>query len=161
MARLRGACLSQVLKGLEWVARRRGRGNELPAHLTTGFEGEEEACIYLMRNGYRVTARRWTSGDVRGDLDLVAWKGALLCVVEVKTRTAHDLIPAHAVVDAHKRRVLRRLTRRYLEQIPQQTQPEVRFDVIGVYLIQGKQPEFEHFEAAFGWSDRKPRDYWE
>jgi len=158
---MRFECLERVLKGLEWIARRRGRGIDLPSHLITGIEGEDAACFYLIRNGYTVTARRWCSGTVRGDLDLVAWKGALLCVIEVKTRTAHDMIPAHAVVDSHKRRVLRRLTRQYLSQLPHSTLPEVRFDVIGVYLIPGKQPEFEHFKAAFGWSERHPRDYWE
>jgi putative endonuclease len=161
IARLRSTCLAQVLKGLEWVARRRGRGIDLPPHLMTGIEGEDAACLYLMRNGYRVTARRWSSGNVRGDLDLVAWQGTVLSVIEVKTRTAHDMVPAHEVVDAQKRRVLRRLTRQYLAQLPQNTLPQVRFDVIGVYLIPGMQPEFEHFKAAFGWSEKKPRDYWE
>ena len=158
---MRSALLARLLNGLEWVAARRGRGIELPPHLMTGIEGEDAACFYLMRNGYAVTARRWSSGNVRGDLDLVAWEGTVLCVVEVKTRTAHDMVPAHAVVDAHKRRVLRRLTRQYLSHLPGQTAPQVRFDVMGVYLIPGKQPEFEHFKAAFGWSEWKPRDYWE
>lgn len=158
---MRIACLKQVLKGLEWIARRRGRGIDLPSHLITGIEGEDAACFYLIRNGYTVTARRWCSGTVRGDLDLVAWKGALLCVIEVKTRTAHDMIPAHAVVDSQKRRVLRRLTRQYLSQLPHPTLPEVRFDVIGVYLIPGKPPEFEHYKAAFGWSEKHRRDHWE
>ncbi len=36
-------------------------------------------------------ARRWSSGDVPGDVDLIGWQGSLLCFVEVKTRTAHDM----------------------------------------------------------------------
>jgi putative endonuclease len=161
VARFRSASLALVLKSLEWVAKRRGRGRDLPPHLITGIEGEDAACFYLMRNGYTVTARRWSSGNVRGDLDLVAWRGELLCVIEVKTRTARDMFPAHEVVDAQKRRILRRLTRQYLSQLPHRTVPQVRFDVLGVYLIPGMRPEFEHFEGAFGWSERRPRDYWE
>jgi putative endonuclease len=161
VARLRSACLARLLNGLDWVAKRRGRGIDFPPHLMTGIEGEDAACFYLMRNGYTVTARRWSSGNVRGDLDLVAWEGTALCVIEVKTRTARDMFPAHEVVDARKRRMLRRLTRQYVAQLPQKTLPQVRFDVIGVYLIPGMQPEFEHFKAAFGWSEQRPGDDWE
>jgi putative endonuclease len=77
----------------------------------------------------------------------------MLCVVEVKTRTAHDLTPAEAAVDYDKRRMLRRLARQYVRQLPQPVAPQVRFDVISVYLVPGKEKEFVHFESAFGWSE--------
>ena len=50
-----------------------------------------------------MVARRWSSGDVPGDVDLIAWQGPMLCFIEVKTRTAHDMTPAETAVDAHKR----------------------------------------------------------
>ena len=71
---------------LEWMARRRGRWPTGPPHLATGLEGEKVGFFYLMRNGYTVVARRWSSNRVRGDLDLIAWQGQTLCIVEVKTR---------------------------------------------------------------------------
>lgn len=148
----------QLLAGMDWVARRRGRTPAMPAHLLIGVEGEEAACFYLRRKGYIVVARRWTSGDLRGDVDLIAWDGPLLCIIEVKTRTAHDVAPAEAAVDSHKRHMLRRLARRYVRQIPQQTPPQVRFDVVSVYLVPGEEREFVHFENAFGWDER--RDEW-
>ena len=43
----------------------------------------------------------------------------MLCFIEVKTRTAHDMTPAEVAVDSHKRAVLRRLARRYVRQLPQ------------------------------------------
>jgi putative endonuclease len=113
------------------------------------------ALFYLRRKGYIVAARRWSPGDVAGDLDLIAWQGPILCFVEVKTRTAHDASPAEIAVDWHKRDVLRRLARRYIRQLPQQTAPPVRFDVVSVYLVPGKEAEFVHFEGAFGWSERE------
>jgi len=146
--------LERSLAGLDWVANRRSHSATLAAHLATGIDGEDAACFYLRRKGYIVVARRWSSGNVPGDLDLIAWKGPLLCIVEVKTRTAHDIAPAEIAVDSHKRNTLRRLARNYVRQLPQETAPPIRFDVISVYLVPGKEKEFVHFEGSFGWSER-------
>jgi len=148
---MRAEGLERTLAGLDSVAARRGRAADLPAHLLTGMEGEEATCFYLLRKGYAVVARRWSAGNQPGDLDLVAWQGPLLCFFEVKTRTARDLTPAETAVDLHKRNVLRRLARQYIRQLPGSSAPQVRFDVISVYLEPGKSAEFMHFENAFGW----------
>jgi putative endonuclease len=153
------ACAQRGLAGLDWAARRHSHAEDLPAHLVTGFEGEDEAFFYLRRKGYTVVARRWSSGEIPGDLDLIAWQGPLLCIVEVKARTARDATPAEVAVDSHKRSVLRRLARQYVRQLPQQTAPQVRFDVLSVYLVPGQKKEFEHFESAFSWTERQDRDY--
>jgi putative endonuclease len=60
-------------------------------------------------------------------------------------------------VDSHKRTTLRRLARQYVRQLPQETAPPVRFDVLSVYLVPGEKKEYQHFENAFGWNER--RDY--
>ncbi len=130
LAQKRIAWLERGLAGLDWVARRRGRAESLPAHLATGIEGDDAAFFHLRRKGYTVVARRWSSGDVPGDVDLIAWQGSLLCFVEVKTRTARDMTPAEVAVDSHKRQTLRRLARRYVRQLTEQTAPQVRFDVV-------------------------------
>jgi putative endonuclease len=106
-----------------------------------------------------VVARRWASGELPGDIDLIAWQGPMLCFVEVKTRTAHDATPAEVAVDSHKRTVLRRLARQYVRQLPQETAPPVRFDVLSVYLVPGKKQEFVHFESNFGWSERRENEW--
>jgi putative endonuclease len=157
MERMRIGCAERTLAGLNWIAHRRGGAPALAAHLETGIEGEDAAFFYLRRKGYIVVARRWSAGNVAGDLDLIAWQGPMLCFFEVKTRTARDLTPAEVAVDSHKRQVLRRLARQYVRQLPQETAPPVRFDVLSVYLVPGAEKEFVHFENAFGWSER--RDY--
>lgn len=151
-------CLERTVAGLDSVARRRGRESKLPAHLLTGIEGEDAAYFYLRRKGYVVVARRWSAGNLAGDVDLIAWQGEMLCFVEVKTRTAHDMTPAEAAVDSHKRSILRRLARQYVRRLPQETAPQVRFDVVSVYLVPGEEKEFVHFENAFGWSESR-RDW--
>jgi putative endonuclease len=149
---MRIAWLERTLASLHQLARRRGRGS-IPAHLTVGLDGEDAVFFYLLRKGYTVVARRWSSGEVPGDVDLIAWDGPMLCFIEVKTRTARDMTPAEAAVDEHKRNVLRRLARRYVRQLPQKAAPPVRFDVVSVYLVPGQEKEFQHFEGSFGWGE--------
>jgi len=142
---------------MDWMAESSGR-QHLPEHLITGIKGEDAAFFHLRRKGYTVVARRWSSGNDPGDIDLIAWQGPMLCFVEVKTRTAHDLSPAEASVDDHKRRMLRRLARQYVRQLPQAAWPSVRFDVISVYLVPGKAKEFVHYQGAFGFDENRERD---
>jgi putative endonuclease len=120
------------------------------AHLTTGRRGERAAFFYLRRLGYIVVARGWKSGQARGDLDLVAWDGDTVCFVEVKTRTTRAVAPAEVAVDEDKQRVLRRLARHYLRQLPEQDVP-VRFDVLSIYFEREKSADFELFRGPFGW----------
>lgn len=125
-----------------------------PAHLVVGKAGEDAALFHLLRRGYTVVARRWSSGRAPGDIDLIAWQRDLLCIIEVKTRTARDMNPAESAVDGHKRHVLRRLALAYVRQLPRDEAPQVRFDVISVYMVPGKKAEIDHFENSFGWRHR-------
>jgi putative endonuclease len=145
--------LERSASALEWLARRRGRWPTGPQHLATGFEGEKVGFFYLLRNGYTVVAQRWSSNRVRGDLDLVAWQGQTLCIVEVKTRSTHDIVPAELSVGSAKRTALRRLTRQYIRRLPGKTVPHVRFDILSVYLLPGREKEIHHFKDAFSWSE--------
>jgi len=157
LAQTRLNLLERALDGLHRAARKR-RPDE-PAHLATGIDGERAAYFHLRRKGYTIVARRWSGGNLPGDIDLIAWHGPMLCFIEVKTRTARDITPAEVAIDMQKRRVLRRLARRYVRQLPGETAPPVRFDVVSVYLVPGQPKEFTHFESYFGWSER--REQWE
>ena len=151
--RARITFFERTLARLDQLARLRGRIGNLPAHLALGIEGEDAVFFYLRRKGYTVVARRWSSGDAPGDIDLIAWHWPVLCFIEAKTRSARTGTAAEVAVDGHKRETQRRLARRYIRQLPQKTAPPVRFDVVSVYLVPGRKSEFEHFEAAFGWSE--------
>jgi putative endonuclease len=153
-AQMRIGFVERVLAGLDWFAARRERKLTLPAHLVTGQQGEEAAFFYLCRKGYTVVARRWSAGNLPGDLDLIAWQDSMLCFIEVKTRTARDATPAEAAIDSHKRNTLRRLARQYVRQLPHESAPQTRFDVISVYLVPGQEHDYVHFENAFGWNER-------
>jgi putative endonuclease len=156
LARKRLNAFERALAGLDWLDRR--RGSRMPPHLVLGMAGEDAAYFHLRRKGYTVVARRWSAGNLPGDIDLIALQGMLLCIVEVKTRSARDATPAEAAVDSHKRNTLRRLARSYVRQLPQDLLPQVRFDVMSVYLAPGKNREILHFENTFGWSERRERE---
>ena len=152
LRQLRITLLERGLAGLDRLARKHDA--EMPAHLLTGISGEDAAFFHLRRKSYTVVARRWSAGNIPGDVDLIAWKDQLLCFIEVKTRTAHDMAPAESAVDRHKQFTLRRLARAYMRQVPAKEPPAVRFDVVSVYRVPGKKAEIVHFENAFGWNDR-------
>jgi putative endonuclease len=124
------------------------------AHLETGTRGERAAFFWLQRQGYTVVARGWRSARARGDLDLIAWcpepEAGTLCFIEVKTRTTRAVAPAYLAVDEDKRRVLRRLARHYMRQLPNRDVP-ARFDVLSIYFEAGKPPAYEFIPGAFGW----------
>jgi putative endonuclease len=156
------ACDRAAVRRKSEAARSKTEAPRLKAeapHLATGRRGERAAFFYLRRQGFIVTARGWRSGIVRGDLDVIAWEGDTLCFIEVKTRTTRAVATAEASVDEDKRRVLRRLARHYLRQLPERdryrersaTDVPVRFDILSIYFEKGKSADFDLFRGAFGW----------
>ncbi len=148
LLRLRVNLMESAINAIERAAGR--RRPERAEHLRTGLEGERAAFFWLMRRGYAVVARNWHSSRTPGDLDLIAWQGRTLCFIEVKTRTSREVAPAHIAVDSRKRRVLRRLARHYMRQLPP-GDVQTRFDILSIYFERDKVPDFEHFPDAFSW----------
>jgi putative endonuclease len=124
----------------------------IPAHQRTGRRGEEDAYFYLRRHGYVMVARNFRTARHHGEIDLIGWDKDVLCFIEVKTRTTHDVKPAAAAVDREKRRALRVVIRDYLRSLPERQFPQLpqwRFDVVTVYYErQTPRPAFELFQNA-------------
>jgi putative endonuclease len=125
------------------------RGDEpVPTHQRTGRRGEEDAYFHLRRQGYVMVARNYRSSRRRGEIDLIGWDQNVLCFIEVKTRTTHDVKPAEAAVDREKRRELAAMARDYLRYLP--VTVSWRFDVISVYYDTPRfSPSIELFKNAF------------
>jgi putative endonuclease len=145
----RGRLTQIITTALERVARRLGRGRREPEHLATGRRGEELAYYFLRGSGYTMVARNWRCKGRRGEIDLIGWDGEVLCFVEVKTRGSHQVATAEAAVDAAKQRELRGMAALYLRRM--HPRPRTRFDVVSIYLLQGREPEIELFKNAFAW----------
>ncbi len=135
-----------TLRALDSMARILPARQTGPRHLHTGQRGEEEAYFYLRKLGYVIVARNYRSPRSRSELDLVGWDGETLCFVEVKTRSARNVVPAEAAVDLEKQQDLAQIAREFLRKA--KGEPRYRFDVVSVYFEQG-QPEIELFKDAF------------
>jgi putative endonuclease len=141
-----GTITRLTLRALDSLARFLPRRNAGPQHLATGRRGEEEAYFHLRRNGYVIIARNYRTPRSRSELDLVGWDGETLCFIEVKTRSARDLVPAEAAVGPEKQRDLSHVAREFLRKT--KGAPACRFDVASVYFAGGK-AEIELFKNAF------------
>jgi putative endonuclease len=148
MLSLRSSRLSLFETFLDICDRAAIRRKPEAPHLTVGRRGERTAFFYLRRLGFVVVARGWRSGRAPGDLDLVAWEGDTLCIIEVKTRTTRAVATAEASVDEHKQKTLKRLARHYLRQLQQQD-VFVRFDILSIYFEENRPADFDFFRGAF------------
>ena len=113
-----------------------------------GAFGEDAACEYLKRHGYRLLGRNYACRQ--GEVDIIARKGKYIVFVEVKLRRNADFAAAAEFVTAAKQRRIIFAARRWLTENPTDLQP--RFDVIEVYAPQGldtKKPEINHLEDAY------------
>lgn len=117
---------------------------------TLGEDGEVLAARYLEDHGYRIETRNWrpSGAGLRGEIDLVAVRGATLAVVEVKTRRSDAYGGPFAAVSVRKRRKLRALASAYLRERGGWPGP-VRFDVIAVRVREGATPDVQHLLGAF------------
>jgi len=121
---------------------RRGRGLNNKA---TGDLGEEIARRYLARKGYRIVERNYRTR--RGELDLIARQRDTLVIVEVKLRRNTTYGDPLDAVTPRKQRAIRLMAEEYLaERDPDYR--ELRFDVLGILLLNGR-PEIAHVEDAF------------
>ena len=100
------------------------------AHIELGQAGEDLAAAWYRQRGYRVLDRNWRCAI--GEIDLVARKGRMLVVAEVKTRRTDTYgVPAHAVTAAKQQRI-RRLAVAWLADNRMRGRIDVRFDVVSV-----------------------------
>jgi putative endonuclease len=145
---LSGRLTHTVLQAFDWLAAHTIPADTSPQHQRTGRRGEEDAYFYLRRHGYVMVARNFRSPHHHGEIDLIGWEKDVLCFIEVKTRTTHDVKPAEAAVDRAKQRALVAVSRDYLRHLALPCQ--WRFDIVSVYYEgQSSQPVFELFRNAF------------
>lgn len=129
--------MESAARALDKLADAIGQKEKTAAHIATGQAGEDAAYFHLRQLGYVMVARNWRVPQCKGELDLVAWDGDVLCFIEVKTRTTHDVKPAEAAVDEQKRRELVVMARNFERRLRRDKPPVTRFDVVSVYFSTG------------------------
>jgi putative endonuclease len=118
-----------------------------PQHLRLGTRGENLACRYLRRSGYKILYRNFR-GRTGGEIDIVCRERDTLVFVEVKTRTREDFGRPFDAVDRTKQK---RISRGGLAWLRLLDDPDIlfRFDVVEVIIAEGTQPRFELLRNAF------------
>lgn len=93
-----------------------------------GRLGEWLAAVSLTIKGYRIVARRYRTG--LGEIDLIARRGDLVAIVEVKARPT--LIDAMNAVGYEAERRIEAAADMWLSRQPDHGNLSVRFDLVAV-----------------------------
>jgi putative endonuclease len=128
-------------------ARHQARLRRLSATQATGKRGEDLAHRFLEARGYQVVSRGFRVAP-RGEIDLVAWDGATLVFVEVKTRHSTEFGLPERNLGPDQKRSLFRVAGRWLQKAELGWE-RARFDLVSVIL--SDPPVIEHFP---GWLRR-------
>ena len=105
------------------------------------------AADWLRSQGCKVLARNF-KGPRRGEVDIVARDGKLLLFIEVKTRREGTRIRPLDAVDKPKQALIERGANAWLKRLGTRDLPW-RFDVIEVYVEDGKKPRVNRVRDAF------------
>lgn len=111
-----------------------------------GRLGEDIACHYLEKNGYRILARRYR--DRRAEIDIIAQKGQTLVFVEVKTRRHQEFGYPEETIKKPKKNRLRGAAAGFLSQ-HRENFSDFRFDILSIIFKSENNYEIAHFEDAF------------
>ncbi|GLS29869.1 putative endonuclease [Mesorhizobium albiziae] len=93
-----------------------------------GHRGEWLAALALMLKGYRIVARRYRTK--LGEIDLIARRGDLVLIVEVKVRAT--LIEAMDAIARQSERRIEATTDLWLSRQPDHGRLSIRFDMVAV-----------------------------
>ena len=123
-----------------------------PRHLRLGARGENLACQFLRRNGYKILYRNF-KGRTGGEIDVVCRDRDTLVFVEVKTRTREDFGRPVETINPKQRN---RIAHGGLAWLRLLDDPDIlfRFDVVEVIIAEGEEPRLELLQNAFSLPDR-------
>jgi len=111
---------------------------------TIGEKGEKIALDYLVKEGYEVLEKNWTSGHK--EVDIITRKDDVYVFFEIKTRTSLTQgLPEESISKAKMRNV----TGAAQIYLMDKKYKDVRFDVIAIYLPEHGDMDFMHFRDAF------------
>lgn len=118
------------------------------SHVERGRLGEAMAAAFLEMLGFTIVERNWRFGHL--EIDLVARKGSLLAVVEVKLRLGGRHGGAAAAISARKRRDLTTAAVAFAKMRGWRGLT-VRFDAVTVDALPGAESRvvLRHIPGAF------------
>lgn len=103
-------------------------GDRRLRHHRRGHRGEWLAALALMLKGYRIVARRYRTR--LGEIDLIARRGDLVLMVEVKVRPT--LLQAMDAVQRLSERRIEAAADLWLARQPDHARLSLRFDLVAI-----------------------------
>lgn len=117
----------------------------MASHNDLGKSGEQLAVDFLKTNGYEIIEQNYFFQ--KAEVDIIAKKGDILAVIEVKSRTGTDFGDPETFVSKKKIQLLVKAIDHYV--ISKDLDVEVRFDIIAIVYSRSKPPMINHLEDAF------------
>jgi putative endonuclease len=114
-------------------------------HSKIGINGEQIAANFLQNKGYQILLRNWRYG--KKEVDIVATRGEMAILTEVKTRSSTILTFPEEAVTPRKQQHLRAAAEGFMEIYPEYK--HVRFDIVSILMEAGHAKQIIHFEEAF------------
>jgi len=113
-------------------------------HNEFGKEGEQIAVDFLLKKGYKIRCRNYRY--LKAEIDIIAQKGNILAIVEVRSRSSDFIENIADTVTTKKIKLLIMAADYYI--IEGDLDVEVQFDIITI-LKNKNRFELEHLESAF------------
>lgn len=114
-------------------------------HNDLGTEGENLAAAFLEENGYTILERNWTFQ--KAEIDIIAQKGEILAVVEVKTRSSTDFGLPQDFIKPKKIQLLVKAVNEYV--VSNDLDVHIRFDIVAIHKDIAQKFVIEYIEDAF------------
>ena len=112
--------------------------------MNVGQKGEDLACSYLERRGYRILERNYRC--LYGEIDILCSRGSVLICVEVKTRRSSTAGEPYEAVSRYKKYKIYRAGMYYIRIRSPQTQ-RMQIDVISLHVYSnGTLQQLKHFK---------------
>lgn len=113
-------------------------------HNELGKFGEELAVEFLQKNDYVILETNWTFQ--KAEIDIIAQKGTVLAVVEVKTRSSIEFGLPQDFIKPKKIQLLVKAVNEYV--ISNDLDVTIRFDIIAIYKEENNF-KIDHIEDSF------------
>jgi putative endonuclease len=107
-------------------------------HNKLGSEGEELAAAWLVEKGYRILFRNWRFSYY--EIDIIAVKGKVLHIIEIKTRNASRFGFPEESVTKKKFRHLQKAADEFLFRHPGYRW--IQYDILSITMGRGKKEYF-------------------
>ncbi len=113
-------------------------------HNDIGKKGEQLAVDFLLKNGYKIRCKNYRY--LKAEVDIIAEKGTVLAIVEVKTRSSTFIENIADTVTPKKIKLLVLAANQYV--IDNDLDVDVRFDIVTIHKKNNRY-SIEHLENAF------------